>query len=668
MDPVVLDIVDRPQLFVDDTAIDASAGLRRRVHQMTKHPESPIVASTEPYEGRTLTPVTALYDEQTARWRLWYFSSGRFRQPFPGTGEYALHLASSQDGVHWEKPPLGVFAPDSGVPNNVCSVEGEKGTGVACAVFDDPHDSDPSKRYKLIVYPNYNYYLAYSADGIAWRQAFDDPVWPNGAGDGLEETFFFMRDELRGRYRGYMRVWQRHQTIRKTSLGESDDLIHWEGPKIIWEAGPEFGPGAQIYGMNVFIDAGLYWALPWMFYTDQPLDPAMQQTMRFKLAWSRDGIAWTPLAPEQDVVPMGEPGSFDCGMMLSACPAVMMDDRIRLYYYGDSRRHDSYDSTNGAGIGLAEIRRCGFVSLRADDEGILLTPRFLFRGDAIHINAKVEPGGSVVAELLDDGGAVVRGFDYSRCDVFAGDSVDHTLTWGGRRDLSFLFGQHLMLRLKLKRADLFAFRAAGSPERFSAPLGPRPLRCGRCEHPPVVDGILSDLCWQDFTHSGVADDFVKFTEPSPAEVKTKVWMTRDDENLYVAVDCEEPLSDRLEGAGQQDMLELRLSAPGQGTHFNQLMVAVAGEKRHCWFSVEEGGSADYDKIEWDAKTSQIPGHWYIEMSVPFRSLHASPPKPGEQWQMNIIRHRHVDGDGMSCWSCMYGSVHRNDRSGLLVFG
>ena len=673
MDPDVLDIVDQPQLFVEDTMIAASVGLQRRIHQMTKVSPSPVLAKTEPYEGTFLSPITVIQDARTGQWRMWYNSYGTREVMLPGVRDGSLHLAISQDGVHWEKPALGVFAPESGIPNNICIPPGEQMSGGSCAVFDDPDDPDPTQRYKLIYYLP-SYYLAYSADGITWRPAFDEPVWANGAGDGLEETFFFMFDELRNKYRGYMRVWQRHQTIRKTSLGESDDLITWDGPKIIWTAGPEFGIGAQIYGMNVFIDGGLYWALPWMFYTDQPLDPAIQQTMRFKLAWSKDGISWNPLAPEQDAVPMEAAGTFDCGMMLSSCPVVKLEDRIRLYYYGSDNLHN-VGLGGQASVGLAEIRHQGFVSLHADEEGVMITPRFLFRGEEIHLNAKVEPGGCILAELLDDRGEIVHGFEYAHSDAFTGDSVDHILTWGGRSDISFLFGQNLMLRLKLKQADIFAFRAAGPRERFSELLGPRPVRCGWTTRTPVIDGILNDESWMDFTNSGIADNFVKFTEMSPASVKTKVWMTRDKDNLYIAVDCEEPLLDevaaeQVEGEidyQKDDMVEFRLSAPGQGTHFNQLMVTASGQMMHCWFSVEEGGVAVYEQIDWEAKTSSIPGHWYVEMAVPFKALGVEPPQSGEQWQMNIIRHRHVGDKEPSCWSCMYGSVHRNDRSGILFF-
>jgi hypothetical protein len=301
MDRITLDILDAPQLFVEDTPIQAQRGLRRRVHQMTKVSESPVLRADQPWEAPRFDPERVVYDEAEGRWKMWYNHVGARPQPPAGHTGTSLCLAYSADGVRWEKPALGAFAAE--VPNNICVDEDGRPLRNGL-IFHEPRDPDTDKRYKAIVYKP-SYYLYYSADGIRFRAYSSNPVWPNGAGDGLEETRFMTWDERVRKYRGYMRVWQRHQTIRKTSLGESNDLRSWTGPRITWEAGPEFGPGAQIYGMNVVIEGGYYWAFPWMFYIDEAFDPDVQQSMRFKLAWSTDGVNWTALAPEQDFVPMG---------------------------------------------------------------------------------------------------------------------------------------------------------------------------------------------------------------------------------------------------------------------------------------------------------------------------------------------------------------------------
>ena len=268
-------------------------------------------------------------------------------------------------------------------------------------------------------------------------------------------------------------------------------------------------------------------------------------------------------------------------------------------------------------------------------------------------------------------------FNAENADRFSGDATDHTLTWNGSRDLSSLFGQNLMLRLRLVRAEVFAFQAAGSPENFAQPIGPTPGRCrGTCEGPPDIDGELDDQCWQDFDHTGVADAFTEFEENVPADPQTRALIARGAERLYLAIDCEEPLTDRLPEHSpggrinyqREETIEIRLNAPGQRTFFDQLLVTNTGKTEHNWFSVEEGGTRNVSPVAWTARTSRIPGHWYVELAVSFDALNTGPPRPGERWRMNIIRHRHVgESDDTSCWSCMFGAIHRNDRSGQLVF-
>lgn len=320
----VSDIADRPVLFVDDTMLADRFGIERRVHPWRKISETPILAADRPWEkGKPMEPAAVIFDPGEGLWRMWY-SDGR--------------LAVSRDGVEWEKPSLGLYR-HAGQDTNCCIFEDGSPVRGCRAVFDDPDDPDPSRRFKMICYLP-SYYLAFSADGMTWRWAQNDPVWANGAGDGLEETSFFLREPDRERVRGYMRVWKRHQTVRTLSLGESEDLFHWSGPKIIWEAMPHYGQGAQFYGMAVVREGGLYWGLPWIYYNDEPLDPALRQSIRLKLAWSRDGIAWNALAPGMDAVAMGASGAFDSGMILSRCPIVKLPDRLRLYYTAWNGLHD----------------------------------------------------------------------------------------------------------------------------------------------------------------------------------------------------------------------------------------------------------------------------------------------------------------------------------------
>ena len=89
----------------------------------------------------------------------------------------------------------------------------------------------------------------------------------------------------------------------------------------------------------------------------------------------------------------------------------------------------------------------------------------------------------------------------------------------------------------------------------------------RAAEPPVIDGDLSDACWNDEAYIG--DPYWRmYNAPRDAKMATYVWCAYDDENLYVAFRCETPdvgklvanitERDRLRGAmTRRDLLRPR---------------------------------------------------------------------------------------------------------------
>jgi hypothetical protein len=297
------------------------------------------------------------------------------------------------------------------------------------------------------------------------------------------------------------------------------------------------------------------------------------------------------------------------------------------------------------------------------------------RGSEIRINARTAPGGSIHAELLSDWGSMLPPCSIANADPFTGDDTDHLLTWQGSGNLKQFTGQYLMLRLRLENAEVFSFRINGSDEEMKLSHGPAPITAGRCAHTPVIDGVLNDDCWQDFTRSAVATDFSDFDQIQKVDVQTRVLITYDDDNLYLAVECEEPLADRLARTrepgpirySQEDGVEVRLSGPHHEPYFHQFLMTATGKGDHNWFSKEAGGLVPDFPGDWTLKPHIETGRWTLEVAIPFATLTSQTPQAGEQWKLNIIRYRCTDGPQRSCWSCMFGSVHRNDLAGKLVF-
>jgi hypothetical protein len=130
-----------------------------------------------------------------------------------------------------------------------------------------------------------------------------------------------------------------------------------------------------------------------------------------------------------------------------------MGDELWFYYEGrgDARRR---------GIGLATVKMDRFISLDAgESEGELLTrPLTITDQTKLLINAVANPGGYVLAEVLDQEGKPIAGFTREDAILFQDSAVFHPFAWAGQSDLSALAGQVVQIRFILRKARLYAFR------------------------------------------------------------------------------------------------------------------------------------------------------------------------------------------------------------------
>lgn len=112
-------------------------------------------------------------------------------------------------------------------------------------------------------------------------------------------------------------------------------------------------------------------------------------------------------------------------------------------------------------LGLATLRRDGFVSLTAGPEGGALTTRLLrLPGGRLTLNCATGERGSVAVELRDEAGQPVPGCALEQCDPIRGDALDFVASWSGEADLSGLADRPVRLYFELRDAELYAFRFA----------------------------------------------------------------------------------------------------------------------------------------------------------------------------------------------------------------
>ena len=186
LDHEVLDIADRVQLLLDDNLLGQPLGanLRRVLHTAAKHPDNPLIRADRPYESPFGPQLygTVLPDGPGGELRMWYQSR---------RGAY-LTLATSPDGVHWDKPELGLCEYEGSRANNII-VDATAVPQIHMKVNNpsvvlDPSDPDPQRRYKMFYYDRYpagsrpgncpkaGLFLAISPDGLDWRFPSDRAV------------------------------------------------------------------------------------------------------------------------------------------------------------------------------------------------------------------------------------------------------------------------------------------------------------------------------------------------------------------------------------------------------------------------------------------------------------------------------------------------------------
>ena len=207
------------------------------------------------------------------------------------------------------------------------------------------------------------------------------------------------------------------------------------------------------------------------------------QTEAPELIWTRDFISFHRFRDRRrSLVPLGEGGRFDAGMVRERYQYWEFDGWWWYYYTGINTRHNGYgimarhptledarekvwnqrrapyfstweghfaDGKATAYLpGLARLRpyRMAFAE-PADTRGRLLTAPITVQQECLHLNAETEPDGSVICEVVDAAGRVIRG-----PTTFRGDDADAEVA-----DLSGLVGQTVRVRFTVERARLYAF-------------------------------------------------------------------------------------------------------------------------------------------------------------------------------------------------------------------
>ena len=469
--PEPLEIGTVRQLFIDDGVIDETRGVFKTLNQPVKYAGNPVMIPLYSWEGR-IELYGTVWRDPDGSFRMWYQGLGGMAIPSmtkdiggsPWKGFDASNLlftigyATSHNGVHWDRPNLGLVEYKGSKDNNLVLTD-----AAYANVIRDSRDPDPARLYKSLFFeardpsgtPNMGdgVSVAFSPDGIHWTKYEGNPVIERSS-----DTHVLLGwDDLHGKYVAFARPSVHEgNTTRRIGRTTSDDFIHWTDPEDVLVPDSNDPPATEFYGMPVFKYEGLYIGQLWMYHAlPEEMPIRFASTIDVQLAVSRDGIAWERAGDRKPFIPNGPPGSIDHGEIWTAREPVIMGDEIWFYYSPGPQEHGI---TGRSGpICLAKLRLDGFVSVDAGDEtGTLETKPFRCDGGALTINAAARYGMVGVA-VLDESGIQFPGYSRQECALFDGDSVGHHVTWREKLSLEELKGKNVRVKFYLRSASLFSF-------------------------------------------------------------------------------------------------------------------------------------------------------------------------------------------------------------------
>jgi hypothetical protein len=475
--------------------ISESTGLRVVQQRPVKNTKNPFLVADRPWEGTVvqLYSCDVHHDPSTGRWQMWY-------EGHPGS--VLLCTAFSKDGLHWEKPALGLQEWKGSKDNNIILQTGY--TDAHCAsIVKAPTETNPDRKYKLYFwvapewmdshiepmglkpaevadakskikpYKRKGHYVAFSSDGVHFTPRTEAPALDTS---DFNTTLF---DEQIGRYRSYHKIEHKlpgwSQVRRCMWESESDDGVTFGKSRLV--LAPDQADDAmaktaynadrvEFYGMHVWPHEGFYLGLLWVF-------TVTKSNPKFGMGWddghiqphliySQDGLEWKRLPVREPFIPNGPAGVFDSGTLYSTGDhPVVLGNEVRFYYFGCNYTHGSTEaiasSKNRSGFGVATLPRDRFVGWQASaTPATLVTRPITFSGNDLMLNLEAAHGSARVA-LLNADSQPIPGFGLDDCDPIAADSFEQAVRWRGG-SLSALSGKTVRVQFSMRQATLYTWQ------------------------------------------------------------------------------------------------------------------------------------------------------------------------------------------------------------------
>jgi hypothetical protein len=504
----VFDIANKKQVLIDDQLVAQSSNVKWQVNAPRKSGQ--VLVPDAESEGSFISVNTILSVDE--KYHMYYTAyppqkwlERDWEGEVPGYARHMTSLATSRDGINWQRVKVDQFDIGRGKKNAIV-MPCTGGT-----VFLDPFTTrgshfwfignigenpwwDESKEAVHTLLDSTGekvggaMYLCHSVDGIEW-QRIKEPILPIWC-DTQNQAFY---DPYLRKYVAYVRG--RPNGLRAVSRGESLELdnLPWSFeikpeteigpggliPKLIYEEWPtviksdSLDPAwTDIYTPNVHIypyaDSRVYLAFLPVYRRYKFFDSFGRDTrgkykndgpIEIQLAVSRDGNVWKRY--HEPYLPLGRINETDGGCMYIGVGMIRQGDEIWQYYTGSPWTHGSYpyqpELSNA--IFRSVQRLDGFVSVDAGHNGgEVITRPLIFEGNRLQLNIDCGAMGEAWVEIQDAAGNPLPDYSMEDCVSVDRNGVAQEVWWKSGPDVSKLAGIPVKLHIKMRSSKLYAFQ------------------------------------------------------------------------------------------------------------------------------------------------------------------------------------------------------------------
>ncbi len=458
-------IGSRRELFVDDALLESCTGeARLKLHAPCRRE---VVFEVSGALENACSGVYCILVESDGRYLLYY----RGHYPLADAAgdssrRQTAHVAISTDGVHFERPELGLYDLGDGGRNNVIW-QGSQAHNLV--PFLDQNPATPAdQRFKAVGGSGKdNLYALYSPDGMRWRLAQEAPLAVPGAFDSANVALW---DGVIGRYRLFSRFFEagRGRAIQSCT---SADFVHWTMP--VPHQYDADAPVEQFYTNATVLVPGaehILLSFPMRYVAERTTPVADISAMHYPgvsgnagmtgmtdavMMSSRDGVHWRRPFPEAWLRAGLDERNWT---HRNNCPAIGILRTQPTEWSMYISEHYGWPDNR---LRRLSLRPWGFAGIHGSHRGgDVVTRPLTFGGRELRVNVSTSAVGSVAVELQDAEGNPVPGFALDAATPFYGDRLDQPMAWKEQADVSALAGRPVRLRFRLRDADVFAFRFA----------------------------------------------------------------------------------------------------------------------------------------------------------------------------------------------------------------